>query len=65
MRELTANIIGAAIESIHETELLTYLKLGGWTVGLLLNFNVPVLRHGIKRVVLNYQDVSAPLAPLR
>jgi len=34
---------------------LTYLKLGGWTVGLLLNFNVPVLKSGIKRIVLNYK----------
>ena len=65
MRELTANIIGAAIEPIHETQLLTYLKLGGWTVGLLMNFNVSVLRNGIQRVVLNYKDVSAPFATLR
>ena len=55
----------AAIESIHEAQLLTYLKLGGWTVGLLMNFNVSVLRNGIKRVVLNYKDVSAPFATLR
>ena len=54
-----------AIEPVHEAQLLTYLKLGGWTVGLLMNFNVPVLRNGIKRVVLNYKDVSAPFAPLR
>ena len=54
-----------AIAPVHEAQLLTYLKLGGWTVGLLMNFNVPVLRNGIKRVVLNYKDVSAPFAPLR
>ena len=34
---------------IHEAQLLTYLKLGGWKVGLLINFNVPVLRQGIRR----------------
>lgn len=54
-----------AIVPIHEAQILTYLKLGGWAVGLLLNFNVPVLRDGIKRVVLNYKDVSASSAPLR
>lgn len=42
---------------IHDAQLLTYLKLSGMTVGLLINFNVPVLRHGIKRIV-NYYDES-------
>ncbi|MBI1926263.1 GxxExxY protein [Candidatus Poribacteria bacterium] len=37
---------------IHEAQLLTYLKLGGYQVGLLLNFNVPQLRDGIVRKVL-------------
>jgi GxxExxY protein len=36
---------------VHEAQLLTYLKLGGWKVGLLIDFNVPVLRDGIKRIV--------------
>ena len=39
------------IAKIHEAQLLTYLKLGGWKVGLLINFNVPVLRRGIRRMV--------------
>ncbi|HTF93857.1 MAG TPA: GxxExxY protein [Verrucomicrobiae bacterium] len=38
---------------IHEAQLLTYLKLGGWPIGLLINFNVPVLKKGIKRMVNN------------
>lgn len=42
----------AAIAPIHEAQLLTYLKLGGWHVGLLLNFNAPVLKDGICRRVL-------------
>ena len=42
----------AAIDKIHEAQLLTYLRLGGWKVGLLINFNVPVLKDGIKRRVL-------------
>ncbi len=37
---------------LHEAQLLTYLRLGGWKVGLLLNFNVPVLRRGIRRLIL-------------
>ena len=37
---------------IHEAQLLTYLRLANKRVGLLLNFNVPVLRDGIKRRVL-------------
>ena len=36
---------------IHEAQLLTYLRLGGWNVGLLINFNVPVLKKGIRRLV--------------
>ena len=41
------------VDKIHEAQLLTYLRIGGWTVGLILNFNVPVLKDGIKRRVLN------------
>ena len=39
------------LEPIHEAQLLTYLKLTGTKVGLLINFNVPVLKDGIKRMV--------------
>ncbi len=38
--------------SVHEAQLLSYLKLGGWKVGLLINFNVELLKHGIRRRVL-------------
>ncbi|HMO52908.1 MAG TPA: GxxExxY protein [Tepidiformaceae bacterium] len=44
-----------AIESlmpIHEAQLMTYLRLMGKEVGLLINFNVPVLKQGIVRRVL-------------
>lgn len=37
---------------IHEAQMLTYLRLAGIHTGLILNFNVPVLRQGIKRMVL-------------
>ncbi len=40
------------IEPIHEAQLLTYLKLGSWKLGLLINFNVPVLKDGIRRRIL-------------
>jgi GxxExxY protein len=36
---------------IHEAQLLTYLKLTGCKIGLLINFNVPVLVKGLKRMI--------------
>ena len=39
------------IEAIHEAQILTYLKLAKIKTGLLMNFNVPVLKDGIKRFV--------------
>jgi GxxExxY protein len=39
-----------ALEPIHEAQLLTYLKLTGLKIGLLINFNVPLLRLGIRRI---------------
>ena len=41
---------------LHEAQLLTYMKLGGWKVGLLINFNVPVLKDGIRRLVLGLEE---------
>jgi GxxExxY protein len=43
------------VPRITEAQLLTYMKLGGWKVGLLINFHVPVLSKGIKRLVLGLQ----------
>lgn len=37
---------------VHEAQLLTYMKLTGIRVGLLINFNVPVLKNGIYRRIL-------------
>ena len=37
---------------VHEAQLLTYLRLSKVRVGLLINFNVPVLVNGLKRMVL-------------
>ncbi|MFH1147044.1 MAG: GxxExxY protein [Pseudomonadota bacterium] len=38
------------LQPIHEAQLLTYLKLTGLKIGLLINFNVSVLKNGIKRM---------------
>lgn len=46
------------LDAIHEAQLLSYLKLSGCKVGLLLNFNVRVLRDGIKRMVNQYRPES-------
>ena len=40
------------LHPVHEAQLLTYLRLTGCRVGLLINFNVIALKHGIKRRVL-------------
>jgi GxxExxY protein len=37
---------------VHQAQLLTYLRLSGMRLGLLINFNVPVLKDGIRRLVL-------------
>ena len=39
------------IDPIHKAQLLTYLKLSGFKLGLLLNFNVTLMREGIVRIV--------------
>jgi GxxExxY protein len=40
------------LEPIHEAQMLTYLRLSGKWLGLLINFNIPVLKDGVKRLVL-------------
>ena len=39
------------IEAIHKAQLLTYLKLSNIRLGLILNFNVPIMKNGIVRIV--------------
>jgi GxxExxY protein len=47
----------AALHPVHEAQLLTYMRLGGWQVGLLFNFNVRKLKEGgIRRLVLGLQE---------
>jgi len=40
------------LEPIHQAQLLSYLKLSGCKIGLLINFNVRVLKDGIRRLML-------------
>ena len=41
-----------ALEALHMAQLLTYLRLAAQSLGLLINFNAPALKRGIRRVVL-------------
>jgi GxxExxY protein len=43
---------GEGIKPLHESQRLTYLKLGGWKMGSTIHFNVPVLKKGIRRRIL-------------
>jgi len=45
-----------ALAPIHDAQLLSYLKLSGIKVGLLINFNVKYLKNGIRRIVNNFPD---------
>ena len=40
-----------AFTDVHTAQILTYLRLGNYKLGLLLNFHVTTLKHGIKRVI--------------
>jgi len=50
---------------IHKAQLLSYLRLSGCKVGLLINFNVKVLRDGVVRVVNNFPDSPRSLRSQR
>jgi GxxExxY protein len=43
----------SALLPIHQAQLISYLKMTDLQLGLLINFNVPLLKHGIKRVIFN------------
>ena len=40
-----------AFTDVHSAQVLTYLRLGNYKLGLLLNFHVTMLKHGIKRII--------------
>jgi GxxExxY protein len=45
---------------IHQAQLLTYMRLGSHPLGLLINFDVPVLKEGIQRMALTRISVARP-----
>jgi GxxExxY protein len=50
-----------AIAPVHEATLLTYLRLSGNTLGLIINFNVPILKDGIRRFALKHTEAQKEL----
>lgn len=52
-----------AVLPVHEAQLLTYLRLSGYPLALLINFNVPLLRDGIVRRVLTSNSPLPPRSP--
>jgi GxxExxY protein len=48
---------------IHDAQLLTYLRLTERPIGLLLNFNVAVLKNGLRRLVHNYKEIPTEPGP--
>jgi GxxExxY protein len=59
---LVANAVVVEVKAVeqlipvHSAQLLTYLRLGKWKAGLLIDFNVPLLREGIVRRVLGLNE---------
>lgn len=51
------------ILAVHKAQVLSYLKLGGYPVGLLINFNVVHLREGIKRLINQSKVPPCPPRP--
>lgn len=50
---------------VHKAQIMSYLKLSDCKVGLLINFNIEVLRNGIQRVVNNFPEPQRTRRPLR
>ena len=48
------------LSAVHGKQLTTYLRLTGLQVGLLINFNVAILKDGIQRVVNGYEPSASP-----
>jgi GxxExxY protein len=46
----------ARVTPVHESQLLSYMKLGRRPIGLLINFHVRQLRHGVKRLVNRFRE---------
>jgi GxxExxY protein len=46
----------AELAPIHQAQLTTYLKLSGKTLGFLINFNVPLIKNGIRRIANQFKE---------
>ena len=55
----------AAVNDVHKAQLLSYLKISGLQVGLLINFNVKILKNGLVRLVNNLSESPRIQHPLR
>ena len=53
-----------SITTVHRAQLLSYLKLTGCPIGLLINFNVELLKEGICRMVNNFSETPEFIASL-
>ena len=68
---LVSNTVVVEVKSVeatlpvHRAQTLTYLKLGGWELALLLNFNVAILKEGIERLVLGFREEGQSGAQIR
>jgi GxxExxY protein len=54
---------GKAVEAVHpvfEAQVRTYQRVGGWPLGLLLNFEVPVMRDGVQRFIVDSHEFRTP-----
>ena len=49
-----------ALAPIHSAQLMTYLRLSGLHVGLLINFNAPLLKDGLRRIIRPKRKAEAP-----
>ena len=45
------------LNSLHDAQVLTYLKLGKWPVGLIINFNSVLLKNGVRRLKNGYDEI--------
>lgn len=46
-----------SLNDVHVAQTLTYMKLGNYKVGLLINFNVKLLKNGVKRLINGYLEI--------
>ncbi len=49
----------ADLQPVHEADLLSQLRLGGWSLGLLINFNTIKIADGLRRIVLSTANADA------